>query len=215
MSAELAHGLLEGARALGLNLSPEVHRQLLDYLALLQKWNRVYNLTAVRDPAEMLTHHILDCLAAVPALSRHAPGACAILDVGSGGGLPGVVLALCRPDWQVTCVDAVAKKAAFVQQVVASLGLTNLRGVHSRVQDLGATWPLITSRAFASLADFTAWSQTVLAPGGAWVAMKGKHPQDEIEVLPASVQVFHVEPLDVPGLSAERCLIWMRPAGQA
>lgn len=215
MSADLARGLSEGARSLGLSLTPEVQRQLLDYLALLQKWNRVYNLTAVRDPAEMLTHHLLDSLAALPALNRHAPGATAILDVGSGGGLPGAVLALCRPDWQVTCVDAVAKKAAFVQQVVASLGLSNLRGVHSRVQDLDATWPLVTSRAFASLADFTAWSTPVLAPGGVWAAMKGKHPRDEIAALPATVQVFHVEPLTVPGLGAERCLVWMRLTGQA
>jgi 16S rRNA (guanine527-N7)-methyltransferase len=214
MSADLARSLSEGVRALGLNLSPGVEPALLDYLALLQKWNRVYNLTAVRDPAEMLTHHVLDSLAALPALNRHAPQATALLDVGSGGGLPGVVLALCRPDWQVTCVDAVAKKAAFVQQVAASLSVGNLRGVHSRVQDLQSQWPLITSRAFASLVDFTAWSAPVLAPGGVWVAMKGKHPQCEIDALPASVQVFHVEPLTVPGLDAERCLVWMRPALQ-
>jgi 16S rRNA (guanine527-N7)-methyltransferase len=157
---------------------------------------------------------VLDSVAALPALNRHAPQATALLDVGSGGGLPGVVLALCRPDWQVTCVDAVAKKAAFVQQVAASLSVGNLRGVHSRVQDLQSQWPLITSRAFASLVDFTAWSAPVLAPGGVWVAMKGKHPQGEIDALPASVQVFHVEPLTVPGLDAERCLVWMRPALQ-
>jgi 16S rRNA (guanine527-N7)-methyltransferase len=214
MSADLARDLSEGARSLGLSLTPEDQRRLLDYLALLQKWNRVYNLTAVRDPAEMLTHHLLDSLAALPALNRHAPGATAILDVGSGGGLPGVVLALCRPDWQVTCVDAVAKKTAFVQQVAGNLGLSNLRGVHSRVQDLGATWPLITCRAFASLGDFTHWSASVLSPGGVWAAMKGKYPQDEIDALPASVQVFHVEPLNVPGLEAERCLVWMRCTGQ-
>ncbi len=214
MSADLARSLSEGVQALGLNLFSGVEQALLDYLALMQKWNRIYNLTSVRDPAEMLTHHVLDSLAAMPALNRHAPQATAILDVGSGGGLPGVVLALCRPDWQVTCVDAVAKKTAFVQQVAASLGVANLRGVHSRVQDLTGTWPLITSRAFASLADFTNWSAPVLAPGGAWVAMKGKHPQDEIETLPDAVQVFHVEPLTVPGWDAERCLVWMRPAVQ-
>ena len=212
MSADLAHRLSEGAKALGLVLSPVAQQQLLDFLALLQKWNRVYNLTAVRDPAEMLTHHVLDSLSALPALARHTPESTALLDVGSGGGLPGVVLAICRPDWQVTCVDAVAKKAAFVQQVAASLALPNLRGVHSRVQDLQATWPLITSRAFASLADFTAWSSPVLAPGGVWAAMKGKHPHDEINALPAAVQVFHVEPLTVPGLDADRCMVWLRRA---
>lgn len=217
MSAELAHGLLEGARALGLNLSPEVHRQLLDYLALLQKWNRVYNLTAVRDPAEMLTHHLLDSLAAVPPLLRHTQGqAAAVLDVGSGGGLPGVVLAITCPQLTVHCVDTVAKKAAFVQQVAASLKLPNLRGIHARVEslraDAGQGYDVVCSRAFASLVDFTNWSRAALKPGAVWMAMKGKHPLDELAALPSDVLVFHVEQLLVPGLDAERCIVWMRPA---
>jgi 16S rRNA (guanine527-N7)-methyltransferase len=133
------------------------------------------------------------------------------LDVGSGGGLPGVVLAICLPDVAVTCVDTVAKKAAFVQQVAVSLKLPNLRGVHTRVESLTEPHQVICSRAFASLADFVTWSRTALAEDGVWMAMKGKHPQGEIDALPADVGVFHVEPLTVPGLAVERCLVWMRP----
>jgi len=208
--------LEEGARALGLALSPDTLHQLLSYVALLLKWNRVYNLTAVREPQEVITHHVLDSLSILPPLLRHTQGRpTRVLDVGSGGGLPGVVLAICRPELDVTCVDAVAKKAAFIQQVAGALALNHLHGVHARVETLTQTWPVITSRAFASLADFTAWSQAALAPGGCWLAMKGKQPGQEITDLPASVQVFHVEPLDVPGLAAQRCLVWMGRSGPA
>ena len=213
MSLNLGAGLRSGAQALGLSLSDEQLQRLLDYMALIQKWNKVYNLTALRDPADMLTHHLLDSMTAVLPLTRHTQGQSAkVLDVGSGGGLPGVVLAICMPGLQVTCVDTVAKKAAFVQQVAVSLKLPNLRGLHARVESLTDPHPVICSRAFAALPDFVTWSRSALAEGGVWMAMKGKHPQGEIDALPADVQVFHVEPLTVPGLDVERCMVWMKPA---
>jgi len=230
---------LEAAAAqLGLDLSPTQIDQLLAYLALLQKWNKVYNLTAVRDPAQMLSHHLIDSLAVIAPLMRHgaairAPGrpkaelpslgevpaysqaegqqVSRLMDVGAGGGLPGVVIAICCPGSDVSCVDAVAKKASFIQQAAAELKLPNLHGVHSRVEALSTPpFGVITSRAFASLADFTALTRQHLAPGAVWMAMKGQHPADEIAALPADVDVFHVEQLAVPGLDAQRCLVWMR-----
>ena len=211
MSLSLEAGLRAGVEALGLALSDAQIKHLLDYSALIQKWNKVYNLTALRDPADMLTHHLLDSLTAVPPLTRHTQGRpIKVLDVGSGGGLPGVVLAICMPELQVTCVDTVAKKAAFVQQVAVSLRLSNLRGLHARVESLTDPYQVICSRAFASLHDFVTWSRSALAEGGVWMAMKGKHPQVEIGALPADVKVFHVEPLTVPGLDVERCMIWMK-----
>ncbi len=184
---------------------------LSNYLDLLQRWNATYNLTAVRDRAGMVTQHLADCLAIIPPLQRRATQG-RLLDVGSGGGLPGVVIATLLPGWDVTCVDAVAKKIAFVRQVAGSLGLPNLHAEHSRVESLRALpFELITSRAFASLADFTALTRKHLAPGGAWLAMKGRVPDDEMAALPPDVHVFHVEPLHVPGLNAQRCLVWMQP----
>ncbi len=208
--------LLTGLDALGLALSTEQVDQLLAYLDLLQKWNRVYNLTAVREPAEMLTHHLLDSLAAISPLRRHSGGnAIRLLDVGSGGGLPGVVIAITCPEIAVSCVDTVGKKAAFIQQAAATLKLTNLQGVHARVEALkaeeGGGFDVICARAFASLPDFTAWSQAALQPGGVWMAMKGKHPGDEIAALTPDIDMFHVEPLAVPGLDAERCIVWLKP----
>jgi 16S rRNA (guanine527-N7)-methyltransferase len=212
--------LTSGLRALGLQLSDEQVSLLLDYLALLQKWNKVYNLTAVRDPAEMMTHHLLDSLAAIGPLLRQTGGQpIKLLDVGSGGGLPGVVIAITCPQIQVSCVDTVGKKAAFIQQASAALKLPNLRGVHARVESLkaeeGGGFDVVCSRAFASLVDFTTWSSSALKPGAVWMAMKGKHPADEIAALPASVAVFHVEQLVVPGLEAERCIVWLRPSSLA
>jgi len=204
--------LKSGAAELGLQLTDIQFEQLLGYLALIQKWNKVYNLTAVRNPQEMLTHHLLDSLTAVTPLVRHTQGQPAkVLDVGSGGGLPGIVLAICRPELDVSCVDTVGKKAAFIQQVAATLKLPNLRGIHARVESLTGPFDVICCRAFASLPDFVNWSRGALAEQGVWMAMKGKHPQAEIDALPADVQVFHVEPLRVPGLDVERCMVWMRP----
>lgn len=187
--------------------------QLLAYVAMLGQWGKTYNLTAVRDPAEMLSLHLLDSLVVRAPLWRHLQGQpAALLDVGSGGGLPGVVLAITMPQLEVVCVDAVAKKAAFVRQVAAELRLPNLKAEHSRVEDLKSKpWQVITSRAFASLHDFVVLTQDLLAPQGVWMAMKGKHPADEITALPEGAGVFHVEQLQVPGLEAERCLVWMRP----
>jgi 16S rRNA (guanine527-N7)-methyltransferase len=198
--------------ALGLAPSARQLQALADYLALLQRWNQTYNLTAVRDPAAMLSHHLADCLAVLAPLSAQLPQG-RVLDVGSGGGLPGVVLAIMRPELDVTCVDTVGKKAAFIRQVAGQLALPNLHAEHARVEQLRLSpFDLITSRAFASLADFVSLSQPLLAPHGVWMAMKGKRPSDELAALPAAVAVFHVEPLAVPGLDAERCLVWMRPA---
>ncbi|WP_423458161.1 16S rRNA (guanine(527)-N(7))-methyltransferase RsmG [Ottowia sp. VDI28] len=207
LSTRLAGGIAE----LGLSLSPQQQDQLLNYLSLLGKWNKVYNLTAVRDPEEMLTHHLLDSLAVIAPLRRHTEGrAIELLDVGSGGGLPGVVVAICCPEVNVTCVDAVAKKAAFIQQSAGALALPNLRGVHARVESITQQFDVVTSRAFASLVDFTQWSKGALAEQGVWVAMKGKRPDEELTALSSEVDVFHVEHIGVPGLGAERCIVWMR-----
>jgi len=216
MSApDLLGALRQGAQVLGVALSPQQEQTLLDYVGWIAKWNRVYNLTAVRDPHDMLVQHILDSLTVVPALRRYQTQAqlhsIKVLDVGAGAGLPGVVLAIACPDVQVACVDTVAKKALFIEQVAAALRLPNLRGIHARVENLQEAYDVVTSRAFASLADFTQWSASSLASHGVWMAMKGKHPEAELAELPSKVEVFHVEPLNVPGLDAERCLIWMRP----
>ncbi len=205
--------------ALGEPVSSEHAQALGAYLNLLARWNTTHNLTAIRDPAQMLTHHLADCLAVLPPLLRHLashPGQ-RLLDVGSGGGLPGVIIAIMAPQLDVTCVDSVGKKAAFIRHVAGELSLPNLHAEHTRVEDLRPTEPfdLITSRAFATLADFVAASRQIIAPGGAWMAMKGRAPDDEVAALPADVEVFHVKPLRVANLDAQRCLVWMRPRGRA
>jgi 16S rRNA (guanine527-N7)-methyltransferase len=202
--------LRDGAATLGLSLDDRQCEQLLAYGALILKWNKVYNLTALRDPGSVLTHHLLDSLSVIRPLAREWPGRAALLDVGAGAGLPGVVIAILRGDIAVTCLDAVAKKAAFVQQVAAELGLPNLRGLHARVETLTGSFELISSRAFASLPDFYEGSKHLLAPGGRWLAMKGKLPRDELAQVPAEIDVFHVEQLRVPGLDADRCIVWAR-----
>ncbi|HQR87166.1 MAG: 16S rRNA (guanine(527)-N(7))-methyltransferase RsmG [Burkholderiales bacterium 35-55-47] len=232
--------LRKGLDGLGLSLPPEQQEQLLAYMDLIGKWTKVYNLTAVRDANEMLTHHLLDSLAVIAPLRRELaklpladavtvePGSngglkvesqsaqtnkqtqFSLLDVGAGAGLPGIVIAITCPEISVTCVDTVAKKAAFIQQVAATLKLPNLKGLHARVESLTQPFDVVCSRAFASLVDFTTWSKSALASHGVWMAMKGKHPDQELAVLPESVKVFHVEQLQVPGLDAERCIIWMR-----
>jgi len=205
--------LQQAAEQLALELDTATVDRLLSYLDLLQRWNATYNLTAVRDSDEMLVQHLFDCLAVIPPLRRAAGGAARrLLDVGSGGGLPGVVIAATCGDWPVVCVDTVGKKAAFIRQVAAELGLPNLRAEHARVEALAPPpFDIVTSRAFASLADFVRLTRHQLAPAGVWMAMKGKRPDDELAMLPADLDVFHVEPLAVPGLAAERCLVWMRP----
>lgn len=205
--------LRAGLQTLSLAADGDQVERLLGFLDLLLKWNQAYNLSAVRDPQQMVHQHLLDCLAALPPLDRHLQGRePRILDVGSGAGLPGVVWALMRPSWMVCCVDAVGKKASFVRQVSAELALRNLRAEHARVEQLELPQvDVVVSRAFASLADFSALTRQHLLPGGCWLAMKGKVPAEEIAALPADVAVFHVEQLQVPGLDAQRCLVWMRP----
>jgi 16S rRNA (guanine527-N7)-methyltransferase len=207
--------LQAAAGQLQLELSDDAAQRLLAFVDLLRRWNGTYNLTAVRDPDEMLVQHLFDCLAVVAPLSRQLPKRPArLLDVGSGGGLPGVVLAALMPELDVTCVDTVGKKAAFVRQAGVELGLRNLRAEHSRVETLRADpFDVVSSRAFASLLDFTRLTRGHLADAGVWMAMKGKRPDDEIAALPAEVHVFHVEPLSVPELNAERCLVWLRRVG--
>ena len=225
----LSAPLRQGLDALGLSLDEHQQSLLLTYVDLMGKWTRVYNLTAVRDPQEMLTHHLLDSLSVVAPLRRQIaklrlerlghpqsePDAgglrkFTLLDVGSGAGLPGVVIAITCPDIQVTCLDAVAKKVAFIQQVAATLKLHNLTGLHERIETVAQTYDIISSRAFASVSDFVNGSHQALATGGVWMAMKGKTPEEELADLPNLAKVFHVEPLQVPGLDAQRCLVWMR-----
>lgn len=220
---DLEPALQAGLAHLALPLPVPAVDQLLGHLRLIAEWNRVYNLTAIREPRAMLTQHLLDCLAIVPALRRGLPAApggrsgqpkaCRVLDVGSGAGLPGVVLAICEPAWQVTCVDAVAKKTSFIRQVGAELGLPNLAATHQRVEAMTGQFDLITSRAFSTLADFVALTRDRLEAGGVWVAMKANLSPEELAAVPDDVEVFHVEPLVVPGLDAARCLVWMRPRG--
>ncbi|MDE1007456.1 MAG: 16S rRNA (guanine(527)-N(7))-methyltransferase RsmG [Paraburkholderia fungorum] len=207
----LAPLLASGVRELGLDLSEAQRGKLLDYVALLSKWNAVYNLTAIRDPRQMLIQHILDSLSIVPHLATR--GASSVLDVGSGGGLPGIVLAIVLPDWTVTVNDIVHKKTAFQAQAKAELGLANLSVVTGRVETLqpGAEVPAkfdaIVSRAFAELADFVTLARHLVAEQGAIWAMKGVRPDGEIERLPAGAHVEQIIRLNVPSLDAERHLI--------
>ena len=206
--------------SVGLTASDAQGQALARYMALLQRWNATYNLTALRSPEDMLSHHLADCLVVVEPLRQHlglnsaqaqaVPPRFKLLDVGSGGGLPGVVLAILCPAIAVSCVDTVGKKAAFIRQVGAELGLGNLRAEHARVEQLPGQFDVVASRAFASLPDFTSWTRERLNPaGGVWMAMKGKHPEDELQALPAFVKVLRTEALSVPGLDAERCIVWM------
>lgn len=207
----LAEQLSAGIVALGVEVSPEAQKKLLAYLELMAKWNRVYNLTALRNPSEWVTNHLLDSLSVLP----HVRGPL-VVDVGSGAGLPGLVLAMARPDWQIVSVEAVDKKAAFQRQVVAELALTNIRVEGHRVEDMqledGAD--TVVSRAFSSLADFVNLTRHLLRPGGQWTAMKGRLPEEEIAALPNDVQVREIIELKVPGLNAERCVVLMNETGK-
>jgi len=202
----LAAQLSAGVVALGVEVSPAAQKKLLVYLELMAKWNRVYNLTALRKPAEWVTHHLLDSLSVLP----HVRGPL-VVDVGSGAGFPGLVLAIARPDWQIVSVEAVDKKAAFQRQVAAELALTNVRVEGRRVEDvvLEGGADTVVSRAFSSLTDFVNLTRHLLKSGGQWAAMKGRLPQDEIAVLPDGVGVQEIVELKVPGLNAERCVVLM------
>ncbi len=224
--------LKAGIAALGLALPDGAEQKLLAYLALLDKWNRVYNLTAVRDAERMVSHHLLDSLAAVPCFdsllaARPHPnpppegeGASVglrpptAIDVGSGGGLPGIPLAIARPDLQVTLIDSIAKKTSFLLQAKAELGLANLAVVTSRVEDFRPEtgFDVITSRAFSDLKEFVTLTRHLLNPGGRWLAMKGLYPNEEVAMLPAGVRVSADYQLVVPGLDATRHLIVLEPA---
>lgn len=196
--------LAAGIAALGLALPEGAEARLLAYLALLDKWNRVYNLTAVRDAERMVSHHVLDSLVAVPFFQGKT-----VLDVGSGGGLPGIPLAIARPELQVTLIDSIAKKTAFLLQAKAELGLPNLTVVTGRVEDFrpDATFDDITSRAFSDLKEFVTLTRHLLKPAGRWLAMKGLFPHEEILSLPDWVRVSANHALSVPGLEASRHLI--------
>jgi 16S rRNA (guanine527-N7)-methyltransferase len=200
--------LAAGVAALGLALPDGAEAKLLGYLALLEKWNRVYNLTAVRDAERMVSHHLLDSLTAVPFFQGKT-----VLDVGSGGGLPGIPLAIARPDLQVTLIDSIAKKTAFLLQVKAELGLGNLEVMTSRVEDFQpeSKFDVITSRAFSDLKEFVGLTRHLLMPGGRWLAMKGVLPHEEIVSLPDWAKVSANHALVVPGLEASRHLIVLEP----
>lgn len=194
--------LEQGIASMSLALSDEVQRKLLAYMALLQKWNKVYNLTAVRDPLEMVTLHLLDSLSVLPYVNSKN-----LLDVGSGGGLPGVVLAICKPELQVTTIDAVQKKVIFMRQVKGELGLDNLTPVHARVEDFKPVAPfeIVISRAFSEIALFINLTKHLIAENGQWLAMKGVMPADELEGLPLAPKQVIV--LKVADLDAERHLL--------
>lgn len=209
--ATLAQMLADGIKELGLDLAEAQQGQLMDYLALMAKWNSVYNLTSLRDPVQMVTHHLLDSLAAVPAFAD----AKNVLDVGAGGGLPGIVLAIARPGTKVSLVDTVHKKTAFLTQVKAELGLSNVTVYTARVEQLQAPgkFDVITSRAFADLSDFVNWSGHLLADGGRFIALKGVAPADEQQRVPGEWKVTGLQALKVPRLEAERHLVFIERAG--
>lgn len=210
MKLSLEQDLILGLGALSLDLSNQQISQLLAYIDMLQKWNQVYNLTAIKDPQQILTQHVLDCLAVISPLKEMALHAQSLLDVGAGGGLPSVILAIACPAMQVLAVDAVGKKAAFIQTVAHTLGLSNLTGLHARIETLSQPFDVVCSRAYASLSDFVSGTRQSLAPNGAWMAMKGQLPESEIAQLPNDIEVTSTPTLRVPGLDAQRCLVWMR-----
>jgi 16S rRNA (guanine527-N7)-methyltransferase len=205
----LAGELAAGIAALGLNVTPDAQQRMLDYLALVEKWNKAYNLTAVREPAKMLTHHLLDSLSVLPHLRGDR-----LLDVGSGAGLPGIPLALARPEWQLTLLDSSHKKTTFLRQAVIELGLTNVDVVCDRVETWQSprSFDTVVSRAFSDLPEFLALAGKLCAKTGVVVAMKGVYPHEELAQLPKDFQLCNVVPLNVPGLGAERHAAVLQPA---
>jgi 16S rRNA (guanine527-N7)-methyltransferase len=208
-TAPITAALAAGLGALGLDLDPVARGKLGEYVALLEKWNRTHNLTAIRDPAQMITHHLLDSLAVLP----HLPAGAAVraLDVGSGGGLPGIPLAIARPDLRITLLDSNRKKTAFLEQAAIELPLANVVVAAARVEAYApkAAFDVVISRAYSALATFVAQTRHLLAPGGRWLAMKGTLPSEEIEGLPPTVRVVATPPLRVPGIAAKRHLVIM------
>ena len=204
--------LARDAAALGLALSPAQCALLARHAALLLRWNRTHNLTAIENSGEVLTHHLLDSLALVPVFERVAPaGTAHVLDVGSGGGLPGIPLAIACPRAQVMLVDKVGKKVAFMTQARVDLGLANVQAVQARIEDWrGGPFDVIVSRAFSSLPDLVALTRHLLAPAGGWLAMKGKRPDDELKALPKDVVVVAATPVEVPGLNEARHVVELR-----
>ena len=196
-----------GIDRLELDLPPETRGKLLAYLELLQKWNKVYNLTAIRQPEQMVSHHLLDSLATLPHLWGGR-----WLDVGCGAGIPGLVLAIARPQWQFTLLDSNSKKTGFVQQAAIDLKLNNVAVVCTRVENWQTKEKFdgIISRAFANIADFISATRHLLAGQGRWVAMKGEPSQEELQQLPASAEIEQVISLDVPELDAARCLVVLK-----
>lgn len=210
----LDDALASGIAALGLDIAPAAREKLLAYVALLAKWNGVYNLTAIREPERMVTHHLLDSLAVLPALDALVAGRdnVRVLDVGSGAGLPGLPLAIARPAWQVVMREPVQKKVAFVTQAIAELRVANAQASLGRVEDLRSPpgFAIVISRAFADLASFAGSSLAQAGEGGHLVAMKGVHPDEELRELPQAVVVEREVALSVPGVDGERRLLVMR-----
>ena len=202
-----ARQLAAGIAALNLDIGEPQQQKLLAYLALLQKWNKTYNLTALRDEAKMVSHHLLDSLTLLPYI-RNAQ---TLADIGSGGGMPGIPAAICRPDLQMTLVDANTKKTAFLQQAAIELGLDNVSVFAGRVENLHQTADIVTSRAFAELADFVSLTRHLLHENSIWAAMKGAYPQDELFRLPENVEAYQTDRLSVPMLDAERHMVLLRP----
>ena len=194
-----------GLSSLGIALDETAIARLLDYVDLLERWNAAYNLTAVRDPAEMVTRHLVDSLAILPFVSGAT-----LADLGSGAGLPGIPLAIAAPERETLLVDSNGKKARFLREAVRRLGLERVRVAESRVEDVEGTFDCITARAFASLADMLGWGGHLLAPGGVWLAMKGRIAEDELDAVPAGFRAGNVVALNVPGLDAERHLVILK-----
>lgn len=201
--------LSAGIESMGLDLPTAAVSQMLTYLALLEKWNASFNLTAVRDPAAMVTLHLLDSLAVLP----HVTGTTAA-DLGSGAGLPGIPLALATPDRHFTLVDGNGKKVRFLRAVVRELGLTNVEAVQSRVEHMDGQFDCITTRAFASMADMLVWGGHLLSAGGRLLALKGQYPDDELKQISAPFQLVKALPLSIPGLDAERHLLVIKKANE-
>ena len=220
VNASTSERLIEALHTLSLTATPSQQVALLEYLSQLLRWNKTYNLTAIRNPEQALVHHIFDSLSLVPSIcsvvSARPSASPMIVDVGSGGGLPGVILAIMLPGVRVICIDAVEKKTMFIRQIAGVLALQNLTAQHARIETLEPLQSMIvTSRAFASLADFARLAGPHVREGGYLLAMKGRSPDEEIEALQTltawSVQV--VQPLNVPELDSQRCLVWMQRKG--